>query len=87
MINCVVIKVKKNIFLITDIFSRGTDDIIAPHGIPMDLLDRLLIIRTLTYTREEMESILKLRAQTEGHSIESDALHYLAEVGTTTTLR
>ncbi|XP_026809633.1 ruvB-like helicase 1 [Rhopalosiphum maidis] len=66
---------------------RGTDDIIAPHGIPMDLLDRLLIIRTLPYNREEMESILKLRAQTEGHSIEPDALHYLAEVGTATTLR
>jgi len=66
---------------------RGTDNIIAPHGIPMDLLDRLLIIRTLPYNRVEMESILKLRVQTEGHSIESDALHYLAEVGTSTTLR
>lgn len=53
----------------------------------MDLLDRLLIIRTLPYNREEMESILKLRAQTEGHSIEPDALHFLAEVGVTTTLR
>lgn len=53
----------------------------------MDLLDRLLIIRTLPYNREEMESILKLRAQTEGHSIEPDALHYLSEVGTSTTLR
>jgi len=66
---------------------RGTEDIIAPHGIPMDLLDRLLIIRTLPYNREEMESILKLRAQTEGHSIEPDALYYLSEVGTSTTLR
>lgn len=53
----------------------------------MDLLDRLLIIRTLPYNRDEMESILKLRAQTEGHSIEPDALYYLSEVGTNTTLR
>lgn len=28
---------------------RGTD-IVAPHGIPVDLLDRLLIIRTLPYS-------------------------------------
>ena len=26
----------------------------SPHGIPIDLLDRLLIIRTLPYTEEEM---------------------------------
>lgn len=30
---------------------RGTIDITAPHGIPLDLLDRLLIIRTSIYPR------------------------------------
>nr|CAH7747579.1 unnamed protein product [Callosobruchus chinensis] len=30
---------------------RGTDDVYSPHGIPHDLLDRLLIIQTLPYGR------------------------------------
>ena len=33
--------------------ARGTD-ISSPHGIPVDLLDRLVIIRTLPYTPAEM---------------------------------
>lgn len=43
---------------------RGTD-IVAPHGIPLDLLDRLLIIRTLPYTLEEIVKILAIRAQVD----------------------
>lgn len=35
----------------------------APHGIPVDLLDRLVIIRTLPYTLPEMIQILAIRAQ------------------------
>lgn len=35
----------------------------APHGIPLDLLDRLLIMRTLPYTLEEIIQILAIRAQ------------------------
>ncbi|XP_075214878.1 ruvB-like helicase pontin [Lycorma delicatula] len=66
---------------------RGTEDILSPHGVPLDLLDRLLIIRTLQYSRAEMEQILKLRAQTEGLSIDFDALTALGEVGSKTTLR
>ena len=38
----------------------------APHGIPMDLLDRVTIIRTLPYTVEEMATIIGIRAKTEG---------------------
>ena len=45
---------------------RGTEDILSPHGIPRDLLDRLLIIRTLPYSQEEMAQIVKIRAATEG---------------------
>lgn len=66
---------------------RGTEDIVSPHGIPLDLLDRLLIIRTLPYTREEIEEIVKLRAVTEGLQIEEEGLAALAELGTKTTLR
>ena len=35
----------------------------GPHGIPIDLLDRLVIIRTLPYTLEESVQILAIRAQ------------------------
>lgn len=66
---------------------RGTDDIFSAHGIPRDLLDRLLIIRTLPYTQEEMAQIVKIRAGTEGLQIDDDALNVLSEVGSRTTLR
>ncbi|CAG9862940.1 unnamed protein product [Phyllotreta striolata] len=66
---------------------RGTDDVFSPHGIPLDLLDRLLIIRTIPYNKSEMEQIIKLRAVTEGLEIEQEAISSLGEVGTKATLR
>ena len=33
---------------------KGTGDIVSPHGMPLDLLDRILIIRTLPYRIEDM---------------------------------
>ena len=66
---------------------RGTDDIVAPHGIPLDLLDRLLILRTLKYSPEEMVQIIRIRTKTEGLAIEDDALVALGDVGNRTTLR
>lgn len=66
---------------------RGSEDIVSPHGIPLDLLDRLLIIRTLPYSRQEIEQIVKLRAVTEGLQIDEEALSVLGELGTKTTLR
>lgn len=38
-------------------FIRGTEDIVAPHGIPLDLLDRVMIIRTLPYSQAEMVQV------------------------------
>ena len=35
---------------------RGTD-VISPHGVPVDLLDRMLIIRTLPYTLDEIVQV------------------------------
>lgn len=66
---------------------RGTEDIVAPHGIPLDLLDRVMIIRTLPYSQEEMVQILKIRSQTEGIQIDDDSLAQLGQVGVKTTLR
>lgn len=67
--------------------NSGTEDVYSPHGIPMDLLNRLLIIRTNTYNKKDMENILKLRAQTEGHNVNADALQQLADIGSRATLR
>jgi RuvB-like protein 1 (pontin 52) len=66
---------------------RGTDDIQGPHGIPTDLLDRLLIIRTLPYTLEETRLIIRLRAKTEGLTVSDAALDKLAEEGEKSSLR
>lgn len=65
---------------------RGTD-ISAPHGVPVDLLDRLVIVRTQTYTPEESIQILAIRAQVEGVALGEDALAFLAEVAEETSLR
>uniref|UniRef100_A0A7S3PPG1 RuvB-like helicase n=1 Tax=Aplanochytrium stocchinoi TaxID=215587 RepID=A0A7S3PPG1_9STRA len=65
---------------------RGTE-IKSPHGIPVDLLDRMLIIRTIPYTLEEMIQILSIRAITEGIDADASALAQLGEIGTRTSLR
>ena len=65
---------------------RGTD-MQSPHGIPVDLLDRLVIIRTLPYTPQEMVQILAIRAQTEGLTVDEDTLVKLGEIGARTSLR
>lgn len=71
---------------------RGCSDISAPHGIPVDFLDRLLIIPTHPYSKREMMSILAIRASTEGLDIDSSskdgsALELLGEIGVRTSLR
>jgi RuvB-like protein 1 (pontin 52) len=65
---------------------RGTD-VISPHGIPLDLLDRLLIIRTKLATLDEIYVILKIRAETEGIVVDQEALTKLAQIGVETSLR
>merc|ERR1712042_154974 len=65
---------------------RGTD-VLSPHGIPLDLLDRLLIIRTLPYSEEEMVQIVKLRASTEGLTVDEAAVTVLGQIGSNATLR
>ena len=65
---------------------RGTD-VLSPHGLPVDLLDRTLIIRTLPYSLEDMVQIMGIRAATEGLELEDGALAFLGEVGARTSLR
>lgn len=66
---------------------KGNEEIISPHGIPSDLLDRLLIIKTKQYTIEEQKEILRLRAVVEGIELDDECLQYLAELGSKTGLR
>ena len=39
---------------------RGTN-YMSPHGLPLDLLDRALIITTKPYTDKEVQRILEIR--------------------------
>ncbi|XP_041349852.1 ruvB-like 1 [Gigantopelta aegis] len=66
---------------------KGTDDIVAPHGMPLDLLDRVMIVRTLPYSQEEMVQIINIRSQTESIQIDEDALQHLGQIGVKSTLR
>jgi len=65
---------------------RGTEEL-SPHGIPIDLLDRLLIIQTKPYSKEEIHEILTIRCQEEDVEIEDNALRFLTEIGVKTSLR
>jgi len=65
---------------------RGTD-IVAPHGIPLDLLDRLLIITTEEYSRDEIKTILEIRAAEAGILLDKDALEKLTDLGVANSLR
>uniref|UniRef100_A0A6B2L3Z0 RuvB-like helicase n=1 Tax=Arcella intermedia TaxID=1963864 RepID=A0A6B2L3Z0_9EUKA len=65
---------------------RGTN-YKGPHGIPLDLLDRLLIVNTVPYTLEEIHQILQTRCNEEGVDIDEKALAVLTKIGEETSLR
>lgn len=66
---------------------RGTEDVVSPHGVPPDLIDRLLIVRTIPYVRDEIHRIIDRRAKIENLQLEPAALDLLADMGTKTSLR
>ncbi len=65
---------------------RGTDEV-APHGMPRDLLDRLLIITTRSYGEDEIREILKVRAEEEDVPLSEDAMSLLTKIGKERSLR
>merc|ERR1712130_35595 len=65
---------------------RGTEEL-SPHGIPIDLLDRLLIIHTKPYSKEEIHKIISIRCEEEDVEIEENAKKFLTEIGIKTSLR
>ena len=65
---------------------RGTN-YTAPHGIPIDLLDRLLIISTCPYSEDELRQILKIRCEEEDVEMTDDAHAILTKISVETSLR
>eukprot|EP00177_Eucheuma_denticulatum_P007957 GFKZ01014493.1.p1 GENE.GFKZ01014493.1~~GFKZ01014493.1.p1 ORF type:complete len:501 (-),score=100.30 GFKZ01014493.1:357-1820(-) len=59
----------------------------SPHGLPLDLLDRLLIITTKPYNEKEVKQILKLRCEEEDVEISENGLSLLTRIGLETSLR
>ncbi len=66
---------------------RGTEDLVAAHGIPPDFLARLLIIPTTAYTADDIKKIARLRAHTEGVILTESALERIANHGVRVSLR
>ena len=65
---------------------RGTE-YKSPHGIPLDLLDRLMIVSTEPYAHDEVRKILSVRCEEEDVEMADDAMELLARIGIETSLR
>merc|ERR1711934_668046 len=59
----------------------------SPHGLPLDLLDRLMIISTTPYSEAEIQKILHIRCEEEDVEMEDDAKDLLTRIATETSLR
>merc|ERR1711990_349386 len=65
---------------------RGTD-YKSPHGIPLDLLDRMLIISTEPYSAKDIRKILDIRAEEEDVEMSDPAKELLTKIGSDSSLR
>ena len=65
---------------------RGTN-YKSPHGIPIDLLDRLLIIPTEPYKAPEIKKILDIRCEEEDVEMTDEAKDLLTRIASETSLR
>ncbi|GAB2287456.1 RuvB-like 2 [Dionaea muscipula] len=65
---------------------RGTN-YRSPHGIPIDLLDRLLIITTQPYSEDDIRKILDIRCLEEDVDMSEEAKVLLTKIGVETSLR
>ena len=65
---------------------RGTD-YMSPHGIPVDLLDRLLIVATEAYSEKELGEILEIRCEEEDVEMSEDAKALLTKIALECSLR
>ncbi|KAF1331511.1 Ruvb-like 2, partial [Globisporangium splendens] len=65
---------------------RGTN-YKSPHGIPIDLLDRLMIIPTKPYSEADMRKILTIRCEEEDVEMTEEAKDLLTRIAVETSLR
>lgn len=66
--------------------TRGTN-FKSPHGLPIDLLDRSIIVHTSNYNADEIRTILLIRATEEEVELTDDATELLTKIGQETSLR
>ncbi|MCJ1302194.1 RuvB-like protein 2 [Hypocenomyce scalaris] len=59
----------------------------SPHGLPLDFLDRVVIVSTHAYDGEEIRQILAIRAQEEEVDVTPNALALLTKIGQEAGLR
>jgi len=65
---------------------RGTN-YLSPHGLPIDLLDRSLIISTKPYSDKELSQILDIRCQEEDVELTESAMKLLSKIAKECSLR
>lgn len=59
----------------------------SPHGLPLDFLDRVVIVSTHPYESGEIKQILAIRAQEEEVDVTPEALELLTRIGKEAGLR
>ncbi|KAF8346076.1 TIP49 C-terminus-domain-containing protein [Amanita rubescens] len=59
----------------------------SPHGLPIDLLDRVLIVSTQPYSKEDIQQIIQIRCQEEDVTLTPDAETVLTSMAVDATLR
>jgi RuvB-like protein 2 len=59
----------------------------SPHGLPADLLDRVLIVSTRPYEEEDVREIIAIRCQEEDVTLSEAAMAVLTTMAVQTTLR
>ncbi len=65
---------------------RGTEYKSA-HGLPIDLLDRLVIIHTEPYLSNDLRKILEIRCEEEDVEFDEEAMDLLVSIAEDTSLR
>ncbi|GLV38454.1 reptin [Carabus blaptoides fortunei] len=62
-------------------------NMVTPHGIPVDLLDRSIIVHTEPYKEKDLREILSIRCEEEDCRMHEDALSILTRIAHESSLR
>ncbi|KIM69895.1 hypothetical protein SCLCIDRAFT_1160093 [Scleroderma citrinum Foug A] len=58
----------------------------SPHGLPVDLLDCVLIVSTRPYSEDEIQQVIQIRCEEEDVTLTPDALNMLTSMAGSTML-